>query len=100
VSNQEFGFWKLRRFHRFRTWKKAWVRCRFVHDTSTATRDPRSRELESSMKQQVKSQQKHSNCVRLFRNALKGGACGWSLDSGESQSSAIERPLSTIFDKR
>ncbi|CAN5957568.1 unnamed protein product [Sphagnum jensenii] len=47
----------------------------------------------------VKSQQKLSNCVRLFRNALKGGACGWSLDSGETQSSAIERPISTIFDK-
>lgn len=48
----------------------------------------------------VKSQQKLSNCVRLFRNALKGGACGWSPDSGESQSSAIERPVNTIFDKR
>lgn len=48
----------------------------------------------------VKSQQKLSNCVRLFRNALKGGACGWSLDSGETQSSAIERPISTIFDKK
>jgi hypothetical protein len=82
VSNQEFGFWKLRRFYRFPTWKKAWVRCRFVHDTSTASRDPKSRELESSMKQQMWNRSKSFQIVSVCFGTLSK-VRGWSLERSQ-----------------